>query len=163
MDSLSREEVAAGRPINTEWSGAAAGQEWAKNLRLVERTIHKDEFFFVDVDADGAIIAGDVWSFTVPPMGAYDPSPANGAEVTDLEADLSWDVDWNPIMYGVYFGTDADVVANAAGAPPAMDVGFDPGPLEPGTTYYWRVDVFYGTWVTGQVWSFTVPVPEVVE
>ena len=117
-----------------------------------------------DVEADGTTIhTGNVWSFWIPPKGAYNPNPADAQEVTDLEADLSWDVDWNPIMYGVYFGTDADVVANAAGAPPAMDVGFDPGPLEPGTTYYWRVDVFYGTWVTGQVWSFTVPVPEVAE
>ncbi|MHC4533170.1 MAG: LamG domain-containing protein [Planctomycetota bacterium] len=117
-----------------------------------------------DVEADGTTIhTGNVWSFWIPPKGAYNPNPADAQEVTDLEADLSWDVDWNPIMYGVYFGTDPDVVANAAGAPPAMDVGFDPGPLEPGTTYYWRVDVFYGTWVTGEVWSFTVPVPEVVE
>ncbi len=112
-----------------------------------------------DVEVDGTTIhTGNVWSLWIPPKGAYNPNPADAQEVTDLEADLSWDVDWNPVMYGVYFGTDPDVVANAAGAPPAMDVGFDPGPLEAGTTYYWRVDVFYGTWVTGEVWSFTVPV-----
>ncbi len=117
-----------------------------------------------DVEADGTTIhTGNVWSFWIPPKGAYNPSPADGQEVTDTDADLSWDTDWNPVMYGVYFGTDADTVANATGAPPAMVTGFDPGPLEPGTTYYWRVDVFYGMWVTGQVWSFTVPVPEVVE
>jgi hypothetical protein len=115
-----------------------------------------------DVDADGAIITGDVWSFSVPPMGAFEPSPANDQEVTDTEADLSWSADWNPVMYVVHFGTDADEVTNALEGfgPIQMDIGFDPGTLEPGTTYYWRVDVFYGTWVTGEVWSFTVPVPE---
>jgi hypothetical protein len=112
-----------------------------------------------DIAADGAIVTGNVWSFRIPPMGAYDPSPADGQEVTDTEADLSWEVDWNPVMYNVYFGTDADQVANAVGAPPSMEIGFDPGSLESGTTYYWRVDVFYGTWITGEVWSFTVPAP----
>ncbi|MCP4257386.1 MAG: LamG domain-containing protein [Planctomycetes bacterium] len=113
-----------------------------------------------DVETDGTTIhSGDVWSLWIPPRGAYNPSPADAQEVTDVDADLSWEADWNPVMFGVYFGTDADQVANAVGAPPAMDVGFDPGPLEPGTTYYWRVDVFYGTWVTGEVWSFTVPAP----
>jgi hypothetical protein len=113
-----------------------------------------------DVDVDGAIIAGDIWSFTVPPMGAYDPSPANGAEVTDLEADLSWSADWSPVMYVVHFGTDADAVTNAAAGfgPPIMDIGYDPGTLEAGMTYYWRVDTFYGTWEMGEVLSFTVPV-----
>ncbi|HUU18437.1 MAG TPA: LamG-like jellyroll fold domain-containing protein [Sedimentisphaerales bacterium] len=114
-----------------------------------------------DVEADGTTIhTGDVWSFWIPPRGAYNPEPADGQAVTDTETDLSWSADWNPVMYGVYFGTDADQVASAAGAPPTMEVGFDPGPLEPGTTYYWRADVFYGTWVTGPVWSFSVSAPE---
>jgi hypothetical protein len=37
-----------------------------------------------------------------------------------------------------------------------MDVGHDTGDLQPGTTYYWRVDEFYGAeTVKGPVWSFT--------
>jgi hypothetical protein len=40
-----------------------------------------------------------------------------------------------------------------------MESGFDPGPLEPGMTYYWRVDIFYGSWLKGEVLSFTVPAP----
>lgn len=114
-----------------------------------------------DVEADGTTIhTGDLWSFWIPPKGAYDPQPADGQAVTDTETDLSWSVDWNPVMYGVYFGDDATEVANAAGAPPAMEPTFDPGPLEPGTTYYWRADVFYGTWITGPVWSFSVSAAE---
>ena len=117
-----------------------------------------------DVEADGTTIhTGNLWSFWIPPKGAYNPQPADGQAVTDTETDLSWSVDWNPVMYGVYFGTDTDQVASAAGAPPAMEPSFDPGPLEPGTTYYWRADVFYGTWITGPVWSFSVSAPEAAE
>ncbi len=115
-----------------------------------------------DVEADGTTIhTSDVWSFWIPPKGAYQPVPADGEAVTDIETDLSWTADWNPVMYVVHFGTDADQVTNtpAGFGPPLMETGFDPGPLEPGTTYYWRADVFYGTWVTGPVWSFTVSAP----
>jgi len=114
-----------------------------------------------DVEADGTTIhTGDVWSFWIPPKGAYNPQPADGQEVTDTETDLSWSADWNPVMYGVYIESDADEIATAAGAPPVMETTFDPGSLDPGTTYYWRVDVFYGTWITGPIWSFTVSAPE---
>jgi len=114
-----------------------------------------------DVEADGTTIhTGDVWSFWIPPKGAYNPQPSDGQAVTDTETDLSWSADWNPVMYGVYFEDEVDEVANAAGAPPTMETTFDPDSLEPGKTYYWRVDVFYGTWVTGPIWSFTVSAPE---
>ncbi len=117
-----------------------------------------------DVEADGTTIhTGYVWSFWIPPRGAYNPQPADGQEVTDTETDLNWSADWNPVMYGVYIESDADEVATAAGAPPTLETTFEPGSLEPGTTYYWRVDVFYGTWVTGPVWSFSVSVPEEAE
>jgi hypothetical protein len=62
-------------------------------------------------------------------------------------------------MFVVHFGTNVDEVTNAPAGFGAiqMDIGFDPGTLTPGTTYYWRVDTFYGAWVTGSVLSFTVP------
>jgi hypothetical protein len=39
--------------------------------------------------------------------------------------------------------------------------GFEPGTLEPGTTYYWRVDeiLLDGSQKTGPVWSFTTWAP----
>ena len=115
-----------------------------------------------DVEADGTTIhTGNVWNLWVPPKGAYNPNPANGQEVTDIDADLSWEADWSPVLSVVHFGTDADQVTNAPEGfgPPLMEPGFDPGPLEPGQTYYWRVDVFYGSWLKGEVLSFTVPAP----
>jgi len=112
-----------------------------------------------DVAADGTITTGNVWSFWIPPRGAYNPSPADGEEVTDTDADLSWEADWNPVMYVVHFGTNVDEVTNAqvGSGPPIIDIGHDPGPLMPSTTYYWRVDTFYGMWIAGPVLSFTVP------
>jgi hypothetical protein len=115
-----------------------------------------------DVEVNGTTIhSGNVWSLWIPPKGIYNPNPTDGQEVTDTDADLSWDVDWSPVLSVVHFGTDADQVTNAlvGFGPPLMEPGFDPGPLEPGQTYYWRVDVFYGTWLTGEVLSFTVPAP----
>ena len=112
-----------------------------------------------DVTADGTVVLGDVWSFWVPPRSSYNPS-IDGITILETSANLSWAAGFAPIMHQVYFGSDADQVANAADAPLVMDIGYDTGELQPATTYYWRVDEFYGAdTVKGQVWSFsTVPV-----
>ena len=59
--------------------------------------------------------------------------------------------------HAVYFGTDStpdstEFKGNQSGTT------YNPGPLSPGTTYYWRVDQVnaQGT-MTGDVWSFTTP------
>jgi len=112
-------------------------------------------------DADpNAPYTKEVWSFTLLPRRAYDPVPADGIRILDTTANLTWTAGWSPIMHQVYFGTDPDEVANAAGAPLVMDIGYDTGELQPDTTYYWRVDEFYGfETVKGPVWSLsTVPV-----
>ncbi len=125
--------------------------------------IEPDNTYYWRVDEvaeDGTVTMGDVYSFWTPPRSAYDPSPANGNSVLGDSATLTWEAGWGPIMHQVYFGTDQEEVANAVGAPLVMDIGYDTGALEPDTTYYWRVDEFYGTdTVKGPVWSFsTVPV-----
>ncbi|UCD49331.1 MAG: hypothetical protein JSW27_17580 [Phycisphaerales bacterium] len=98
-----------------------------------------------------------VMSISLPPRRAYDPSPIDGNKILDLSANLTWIGGWNPIMYNVHFGT-----VPAAMLPVSimqMDATYDTGALEPDTTYYWRVDEFFGfETVTGLVWSFrTVP------
>ena len=99
---------------------------------------------------------GNVWSFQIPPKNAYDPIPADGRTFADPNIDLSWAPGLNAVMDAVYIGTDADEVANAAGAPPVTDATFDPGTLASDTTHYWRVDTFDGLeWTKGEVWSFT--------
>ncbi|HUV67416.1 MAG TPA: LamG domain-containing protein, partial [Sedimentisphaerales bacterium] len=118
-----------------------------------------------DITADGTVITGTLWNFWVPPKSAYAPSPADGVKILDTTATLSWTGGFTPIMHQVYFGTDPNEVANAAGAPLVMDIGYDTGELQPDTAYYWRVDEFYGAeTVKGAVWSFsTVPVLPVTD
>jgi hypothetical protein len=113
------------------------------------------------VEADPNVVyEGPVWSFTVPPVSAYDPSPADGATDVPTDVQLSWTGGLGAKLHSVYFGDDLDTVTNAAGAPPLPMTTFNPGPLEEGKTYYWRVDEFNPPAnVTGAVWSFTTVAP----
>jgi hypothetical protein len=99
---------------------------------------------------------GVVWSFTLPPRGAYRPLPADTMKFVKTDAELTWTAKWGAALYSVYFGTDPAEIETATGAPPNGKATFDPGPLELETVYYWRVDTFDGAqWYTGDVWSFT--------
>jgi len=99
---------------------------------------------------------GDLWSFTTEtlmPGQAINPSPINGTIYVDDEANLSWTAGTLATSHDVYFGT---------ASPPAFQenqtaVTFDPGTMEDGQTYYWRVDEVntHGT-TAGVDWSFTV-------
>ncbi len=115
-----------------------------------------------------------VWSFTVAGKAA-EPIPANGAIEVDPNAILEWQ-GLVGYQHDVYFGTDAEAVANAdindltgiyLGRQAEEAVTFDPYGLTDmdwGTTYYWRIDeVIPGTPDTilvGDVWSFTIIVPQ---
>jgi hypothetical protein len=100
---------------------------------------------------------GKVWSFTVPPKTAFDPDPADGAKFLEPDLELSWMPGFGTMLHHVYFGDNFDDINNAAGAPPYVSLTFDPGPLEPAKTYFWRVDEFDGIQThKGDVWSFTI-------
>jgi hypothetical protein len=108
---------------------------------------------------------GDVWSFTTLALEAHFPSPYNGAKWIPLDAQLSWTAGKDAIMHDVYMDVNEALVA--ASDPNVymgklMDTSFDPGALEPGTTYYWKVDEFaIGVTNPGPVWSFTATDPDV--
>ena len=110
-----------------------------------------------EVEADGVTKhKGDIWSFLVPAKTAYDPSPADGAEFIALDATLSWTGGFGSKLHTVYFGNNFDEINNAAGNLPQTEAEYNPGPLEKGMTYYWRVDEFDGvTTYKGDVWSFS--------
>ncbi len=99
---------------------------------------------------------GEIWSFSVPPKTAYYPEPADGAELVDLTASLSWTEGFGAKLHTVYIGDNFDDVNNAAGGLPQGVATHSPGPLKSGKTYYWRVDEFdiIETY-KGDVWSFT--------
>jgi hypothetical protein len=108
---------------------------------------------------------GNVWSFTT--LGAVSgPNPADGAVDVKPSVVLGWNAGAVAASHEVYFGTDADAVANATTASPEYkgpkalgEESIDPGKLTLNTTYYWRIDEVNGVnpdspW-PGNVWSFT--------
>jgi len=99
---------------------------------------------------------GNVWSFMIPPKTAYFPDPADGAELVNLTANLSWTAGFGSKLHYVYFGENFDDVNNAAGGLPQGALTYAPGPLKLAKTYYWRVDEFDIIEThKGNVWSFT--------
>ncbi|MHC4310347.1 MAG: carbohydrate binding domain-containing protein [Planctomycetota bacterium] len=125
----------------------------------------KTYFWRVD-ESDGLEThKGEVWSFTT--EGAVsDPNPANGTVGVKPSVILSWDAGAVAASHEVYFGSDADAVANATKALPEYkgpkalgEESYDPGVLSLNTTYYWRIeevnDVNPDSPWTGKVWSFT--------
>ena len=102
---------------------------------------------------------GDVWSFSIVPNTAYDPSPANGAEVEDPNTvTLSWTPGFGAKLHTVYLDDDYEEINNATGGMMQGAATYSPGPLEREKVYYWRVDEFDAV-VThkGDVWTFTTP------
>jgi hypothetical protein len=92
------------------------------------------------------------------------PRPADKAADVDRTAILNWSPGYYAASYDVYFGTawddvnNADIINHANVDYHNVDVNsYDPGILEFGRTYYWRVDRINndGVW-KGNIWSFTV-------
>ena len=82
---------------------------------------------------------------------AVNPGPADGAADVSLDADLSWKE--------AAFATSRDLWFGKAGnmqkvTPSPAGTTYDPGTLELGRTYEWRVDEI-GSTVTGHTWSFS--------
>jgi hypothetical protein len=106
---------------------------------------------------------GDVWSFMVRPLTAWNPIPADTTKFVGVNGDLSWQAGLGAAFHTVYLGEDPEEVRNATtGGVMAVEPTHDPGLLKPGTTYYWRIDEFaFPENVTrqGAVWSFTTLAP----
>jgi hypothetical protein len=112
-----------------------------------------------DIEADGTTThSGPVWSFTIAPKTAYDPTPADFEESVDPNIILKWEPGFGAILHYVFFDEDYDTVNDAVGGAPQGVTNYRPGPLESGKTYFWRVDEFHGTeTVKGDIWSFSTP------
>jgi len=103
------------------------------------------------------------WDITQPI--ATNPIPPDGSLIEGRHVDMSWLRGRNAVLHDVYFGTDAMAVTDATVLNPLgvykgrqSETTYDPGTLEYGTTYYWRIDEvdFSDNIVAGEVWSFTV-------
>ena len=105
---------------------------------------------------------GNVWSFRVQPVTAWNPSPADGMQYLPTDQQLSWEKGIGTLFHYVYFGESFEEVDTATGSIwMTPNATYDPGTLELGKTYYWRIDEFAGTTThKGPVWSFTT-MPEI--
>jgi len=95
--------------------------------------------------------------FFYTPVQAFEPDPADGATEVDLGATLNWRPGREATSHEVYFGADANAVAEGTVAPKTViDHKFTPDSMEFGTKYYWRVDEAGDAGAyEGSVWSFT--------
>jgi hypothetical protein len=93
---------------------------------------------------------------------ASTPIPPDRATDVKLDADLMWLNGYESNIHAVYFGGDREAVRNAD---PKSKLYFDkqdsniftPPELEPGETYFWRVDAYNAERIeSGHVWQFTV-------
>ncbi|MCF7973311.1 MAG: hypothetical protein K9N55_05820 [Phycisphaerae bacterium] len=93
---------------------------------------------------------------------AGSPAPPDGGNDVSRNATLTWEPGEYAAKHNVYFGTSfEDVNSATVAASSGLDVNsFDPGRLDFGHTYFWRVDEVNGTpdrtVFKGSVWSFTV-------
>jgi hypothetical protein len=99
---------------------------------------------------------GNVWSFTT--EGAVSsPNPVKGAVGVTQTPTLSWTPGLGT-SHEIYFGADAASLELKGSGNLGSEI-FEPGQLEWGTTYYWRIDEANNAnadspW-TGPIWNFT--------
>jgi len=98
------------------------------------------------------------WSFRTQAEPAapkpVNPSPSNGATNQPIELTLSWQSGGGTTAsYELFFGTNPSSLTSKG----TQTSPYNPGRLQTGTTYYWRVDAknSSGTATTGDLWSFT--------
>ena len=119
-----------------------------------------------DEAGSGGTAESPVWVFRTqaagPPLPPkpMTPVPANGATNRPIDQLLGWTDGGNTGSYDVYLGTDATLDGNDLKFSFLPATAYNPGILEQGTTYYWRVDARNENGVTaGDVWSFTTVPP----
>ncbi|MBN2181475.1 MAG: hypothetical protein JW715_06145 [Sedimentisphaerales bacterium] len=102
---------------------------------------------------DYTIYKGNIWSFTIQPLTAYNPNPADGDKYLDIDLNLTWSPGFGAQRHNVYFGTDPEPPLVREGSVAAT---YNPGTLNYSTTYYWRIGENDGENThTGDVWSFS--------
>ena len=88
------------------------------------------------------------------PGKVSNPSPRHNATGVSQDTDLRWAEAADATGYRVYFGTDSSP-DDGEFKRKQEGTRFDPGTLEPDTTYYWRVDSENDDdTTTGNVWKF---------
>lgn len=99
----------------------------------------------------------------LPPDEPTSPAPGNNSVAPSTSVTLQWEGGFWAWKYDVYFGTNSNpplVAANVNTGFPGPDTRetFALPPLQPGTTYFWRIvgKTEANMTTSGPVWSFTV-------
>jgi len=119
----------------------------------------------VATDEHGGVAGGPVWDFSTgssfnnSPNMPSSPSPAGGATNQGLDVGLGWtggDPDGDSVTYDVYFEAN-DSTPDVLVSDDQSSTTYDPGTLNPGTHYYWRIVATdeHGAATTGPVWDFS--------
>jgi len=102
------------------------------------------------------------------PAHAREPQPADGAADVSVAAALVWRAGREAVSHEVYFSTDETAVAEGSALIDTTgETAVDPGPLDLGVTYFWKVNEVnqaegISTW-EGDVWSFATQAHLVVD
>jgi hypothetical protein len=104
---------------------------------------------------------------------AYNPVPGNTAINVDPNQDLAWNPGSTAEFHDIYFGTSfedvngADISTTGIYKGRQSETSYEPGPLELGQTYYWRIDEINESEDDsprrGPVWSFRIMAWEATE
>jgi len=165
-----------GRPLIDNWTDHGTTNDTA-TVSLVAGQVYSLRMEWYD-NTGGAVAQLSWESPSIPrqivpqgwlqlPLRATGPTPAHGAPHAAQNVLLQWLAGEEATNHDVYFGTDAQAVAGADTTAAGIyrqrlaadTTTYDPGNLEWGKTYYWRVDEVNPTnpespW-KGSLWSFT--------
>ncbi|MBM4024420.1 MAG: hypothetical protein FJ280_03315 [Planctomycetes bacterium] len=157
-----------GEPAGVAAEGASVPTGGTANLTIGLTTSGEANYFLGTIDDpriyDVPLTAQEVKALFngQPPTWpkAKKPDPADGiiGAITPL---LQWEPGDGALFHDVYFGTTPNLTAaNKVGTRQPFAMYYHVPGLEPGVTYYWRIDetAADGTVATGDVWSFT-PAP----
>ncbi|UCG56076.1 MAG: discoidin domain-containing protein [Phycisphaerales bacterium] len=94
------------------------------------------------------------------PVRARVVNPTNGAADVPLDVALDWRPGREAASHEVYFSTNRSAVIDGTAPSVAVsDTSYDPGSLELGETYYWKVnevnDAESPRFLEGDLWSFS--------
>ncbi len=161
------------RDVTVEYS--TDGVEWAVlgDVELARATATAAYTYNTTIDLDGVaarfvrLVVNSGWGamgqyglsevrFTYLPVLAREPQPTPGTVDVPVGTILDWRAGREAVSHEVLLGTDPEALA-------VVDVvtasQYDPGVLDLGTTYYWRIDEVNenaspSVWA-GDVWSFS--------
>jgi len=96
------------------------------------------------------------------PVQAEEPQPATDDTADSVNVVLKWRAGYEAVSHEISLSTDSSAVADGtAVVATTNESSFDPGVLNYGTTYYWKVDEVNEagtpTIYVGDLWSFTTP------